>query len=63
MADAFKENLEKFLISLIEKISDKNLLPEIQSQYDFLMDEFLKANFISQEEFDKILEQELTENE
>ena len=63
MADAFKENLEKFLISLIEKIQDKNLLPEIQSQYDSLMDEFLKANFISQEEFDKILEQELTENE
>lgn len=39
MADVFKTNLEKFLMDLIVKIGDQSHIPEIQSNYDVLMDE------------------------
>lgn len=39
MADVFKTNLEKFLMDLIVKIGDQSHIPEIQANYDVLMDE------------------------
>ena len=39
MADAFKSNLEKFLMELILKVGDKSRIDEIQASYDELIDE------------------------
>lgn len=39
MADAFKSNLEKFLMELILKVGDKSHIDEIQASYDELIDE------------------------
>jgi len=63
MVEVFKEHLEKYLIKLIKNIGDKSLINEIQEEYESLMDEFIKHNFIPQEQIDSIVDQELGESE
>ncbi len=63
MVEVFKEHLEKYLIKLIKNIGDKSLINEIQEEYESLMDEFIKYNFIPQEQIDSIVDQELGESE
>ena len=63
MAEVFKENLEKYLIKLIQNIGEKSLIEEIQEEYNNLIDEFIKYNFIPQEQIDSIIDQELGESE
>ena len=63
MVDVFKEHLENYLIKLIKNIGDKSLINEIQVEYESLMDEFIKHNFIPQEQIDSIVDQELGESE
>ena len=63
MAEVFKENLEKYLIKLIQNIGEKSLIEEIQEEYNNLIDEFIKYNFIPQEQIDSIVDQELGESE
>ena len=63
MAEVFKENLEKYLIKLIQNIGEKSLIEEIQEEYNNLIDAFIKYNFIPQEQIDSIIDQELGESE
>lgn len=38
MGDEFKKNLETFLTNIILKIGDKTYLPQIQTEYETLID-------------------------
>lgn len=39
MADAFKEQLESFLMKIITKIKDSSQIEELQKSYEELIDE------------------------
>ena len=64
MADEFKEHLESFLMEILQHLTDdQELIEKVQANYDKLMDEFLKYNFVSKEQIDSIVDSSLTESE
>ena len=63
MAKEFKDHLEKFLLYILGKINDPNLIEKYQDEYDKLMDEFIKHSFVSKEKIDSIVDASLSESE
>ena len=64
MADEFKEHLESFLMEILQHLTDdQELIEKVQTNYDKLMDEFLKYNFVSKEQIDSIVDSSLAESE
>ena len=64
MADEFKEHLESFLMEILQHLTDdQELIAKVQTDYDKLMDEFLKYNFVSKEQIDSIVDSSLAESE
>lgn len=64
MADEFKEHLEAFLMDILQNLTeDQELLEKVQTNYDKLMDEFIKYNFVSKEQIDSIVDSSLAESE
>ena len=64
MADEFKEHLESFLMEILQHLTDdQELIEKVQANYDKLMDEFLKYNFVSKEQIDSIVDSSLAESE
>ena len=55
MAKEFKDHLDKFLLDILSKI-EPNLIQNYQDEYDKLMDEFIKHNFVSKENIDSIVD-------
>ncbi len=62
MAKEFKDHLDKFLLDILSKI-EPNLIQNYQDEYDKLMDEFIKHNFVSKENIDSIVDASLSESE
>ena len=62
MAKEFKDHLDKFLLDILSKI-EPNLIQNYQDEYDKLMDEFIKYNFVSKENIDSIVDASLSESE
>lgn len=64
MADEFKEHLEAFLMDILQNLTeDQELIEKVQTNYDKLMDEFIKYNFVSKEQIDSIVDSSLAESE
>ena len=59
MTEIFKENLEKFIFDLLQNVKDESIIQKVQTGYDALMDDFLKKNFVPQEQIDQIIEESL----
>ena len=62
MAEEFKSHLEKYLLDILGNIADQNLIQKFQVEYDRLMDEFIKKNFLSKEKIDSIVEESLSDS-
>ena len=62
MAEEFKSHLEKYLLDILGNIADQNLIQTFQDEYDRLMDEFIKKNFLSKEKIDSIVEESLSDS-
>ena len=62
MAEEFKIHLEKYLLDILGNIADQNLIQKFQVEYDRLMDEFIKKNFLSKEKIDSIVEESLSDS-
>ena len=62
MAEEFKSHLEKYLLDILGNIADQNLIQKFQEEYDRLMDEFIKKNFLSKEKIDSIVEESLSDS-
>ena len=62
MAEEFKSHLEKYLLDILGNIADLNLIEKFQKEYDRLMDEFIKKNFLSKEKIDSIVEESLSDS-
>ena len=62
MAEEFKSHLEKYLLDILGNIADQNLIQKFQDEYDRLMDEFIKKNFLSKEKIDSIVEESLSDS-
>ena len=62
MAEEFKSHLEKYLLDILGNIADLNLIQKFQVEYDRLMDEFIKKNFLSKEKIDSIVEESLSDS-
>ena len=62
MAEEFKSHLEKYLLDILGNIADLNLIEKFQKEYDRLMDEFIKKNFLSKEKIDYIVEESLSDS-
>ena len=63
MAEEFKSHLEKYLLDILGNISDPSLIQKFQDEYDKLMDEFIKYNFLPKEKIDSIVDSSLSESE
>ena len=63
MAEEFKDHLEKFLLDVLGNIGEPSLIQKFQDEYDKLMDEFIKHNFVSKENIDSIVDASLSESE
>ena len=63
MAEEFKSQLEKFLLDILEKIGDPNLIEKYQDEYEKLIDLFVKYNFVPKEQIDSIVDSSLAESE
>ena len=63
MAEEFKSHLEQFLLDVLGNIGDPNLIEKFQDNYDKLMDEFIKNNFIPKEKIDSIVDTSLAESD
>ena len=63
MAEEFKSHLEKFLLDVLGNIGDPNLIEKFQDEYDKLMDEFIKNNFVPKEKIESIVDSSLAESE
>ena len=62
MAEEFKSHLEKYLLDILGNIADLNLIEKFQKEYDRLMDEFIKKQFLSKEKIDSIVEESLSDS-
>ena len=61
MAEEFKGHLEKFLLDVLGNIGEPSLITKFQDEYDKLMDEFIKLNFVAKEKIDSIVEDSLSD--
>ena len=62
MAEEFKGHLEKFLLDVLGNIGEPSLIKKFQDEYDKLMDEFIKQNFLPKEKIDSIVEDSLSDS-
>ena len=62
MAEEFKGHLEKFLLDVLGNIGEPSLIEKFQDEYDKLMDEFIKLNFVAKEKIDSIVEDSLSDS-
>ena len=62
MAEEFKSHLEKYLLDILSNISEQTLIAKFQDEYDKLMDEFIKQNFLPKEKIDSIVEDSLSDS-
>ena len=62
MAEEFKGHLEKFLLDVLGNIGEPSLIEKFQKEYDKLMDEFIKQNFVAKEKIDSIVEDSLSDS-
>ena len=62
MAEEFKIHLEKYLLDILSNISEQTLIGKFQDEYDKLMDEFIKQNFLPKEKIDSIVEDSLSDS-
>jgi len=62
MAEEFKSHLEKYLLDILSNISEQTLIQKFQDEYDKLMDEFIKQNFLPKEKIDSIVEDSLSDS-
>ena len=62
MAEEFKSHLEKYLLDILSNISEETLIEKFQDEYDKLMDEFIKQNFLPKEKIDSIVEDSLSDS-
>ena len=62
MAEEFKGHLEKFLLDVLGNIGEPSLIKKFQEEYDKLMDEFIKQNFVAKEKIDSIVEDSLSDS-
>ena len=62
MAEEFKDHLEKFLLDVLGNIGEPSLIEKFQKEYDKLMDEFIKQNFVAKEKIDSIVEDSLSDS-
>ena len=62
MAEEFKGHLEKFLLDVLGNIGEPSLIEKFQDEYNKLMDEFIKQNFVAKEKIDSIVEDSLSES-
>jgi hypothetical protein len=62
MAEEFKGHLEKFLLDVLGNIGEPSLIQKFQDEYDKLMDEFIKQNFVAKEKIDSIVEDSLSDS-
>ena len=61
MAEEFKSHLEKYLLDILSNIGEQTLIEKFQDEYDKLMDEFIKQNFLPKEKIDSIVEDSLSD--
>ena len=62
MAEEFKGHLEKFLLDVLGNIGEPSLIEKFQEEYNKLMDEFIKLNFVAKEKIDSIVEDSLSDS-
>jgi len=62
MAEEFKGHLEKFLLDVLGNIGEPSLIKKFQDEYDKLMDEFIKQNFVAKEKIDSIVDDSLSDS-
>ena len=62
MAEEFKSHLEKYLLDILSNIGEQTLIAKFQDEYDKLMDEFIKQNFLPKEKIDSIVEDSLSDS-
>ena len=62
MAEEFKSHLEKYLLDILSNISEQTLIEKFQVEYEKLMDEFIKQNFLPKEKIDSIVEDSLSDS-
>ena len=62
MAKEFKGHLEKFLLDVLGNIGEPSLIEKFQEEYNKLMDEFIKLNFVAKEKIDSIVEDSLSDS-
>ena len=62
MAEEFIGHLEKFLLVVLGNIGDPSLIKKFQDEYDKLMDEFIKQNFVAKEKIDSIVDDSLSDS-
>ena len=62
MAKEFKDHLDKFLLDVLGNIGEPSLIEKFQDEYDKLMDEFIKQNFVAKEKIDSIVEDSLSDS-
>ena len=62
MAEEFKDHLEKFLLDVLGNIGEPSLIKKFQDEYDKLMDEFIKQNFVAKEKIDSIVDDSLSDS-
>ena len=64
MAEEFKKHLDSFLMQILGKIGDNpESIQNFQDEYDKLIDEFSKNNFVKKEEVESIIDSSLAESE
>ena len=64
MAEEFKKHLDSFLMQILGKIGDNpESIQNFQDEYDKLIDEFSKYNFVKKEEVESIIDSSLAESE
>jgi len=64
MAEEFKKHLDSYLMQILGKIGDNpETIQNFQDEYDKLIDEFSKNNFVKKEEVESIIDSSLAESE
>ena len=63
MAEEFKSHLENYLLDILGNIKEENLIEKFQDEYNKLIDEFIKYNFVPREQIDSIVDSSLSESE
>ena len=63
MAEEFKSHLENYLLDILGNIKEESLIEKFQDEYNKLIDEFIKYNFVPREQIDSIVDSSLSESE